>query len=212
MIAIGDLETFLGISAGTDLALVLDIEAAAVEFVENFTHRFFGSTASDEGSDYSEVVEGQGHDELWLSEAPATLPPSVLQQPWPGATQVTITASDSDGYVQRGPRLVRKGGFVWRLGYEYVVTYDRGYVQTAAASADVTPEDVAAPDDIRHAVKKIVRIEYREIKSKAAVGGGLKSETMGNYSYTLGDLDEGRVFGADPILRQTLEHYRRRYV
>jgi len=203
MISIDDLETFLGIADGTDTELLIDIEGAAVEWFEQQTQRFFGAVAS-----VTERPVGNGKRDLYLSE-PITAVTSVTRQAYPGADTETITEGDDDGFEIRDMHLTRKGGYVWTSGYEYIVVFTRGYTLTAAAVADTTPADIAAPDDVRMAIKQIVSFWYNA--GDPADGSSQKtSETMGNYSYTRGALfttPEAMLNGI-PGLRETIAAYR----
>lgn len=203
MISIDDLELFLGIADGTDTALLIDLEAAAVEWFEQQTQRYFGAVAST-----TERPQGNGKRDLYLAE-PVTAVTSVTRQAYPGADTETITEGDDDGFEVRDMHLTRKGGFLWSSGYEYIVVYTRGYTETAAAEEDVTPADIAAPDDVRMAIKQIVAFWYNG--GEMAEGSSQKtSETMGNYSYTRGALfttPEAMLNGI-PGLRQTIASYK----
>lgn len=203
MIGITELERFLGISAGTDTVLLCEIEAEAVQWLESETHRYLEAAASD-----TKILPGNGKPDLYLLE-PITSVTSVLRQLYPGATQETITEGDADGFEVRDMHLTRKGGFVWNRGYEYLVTYVRGYTETSPAQADITPADIAAPDDIRRAVKGIVAFWYNA--GEPSSGASQKtSETMGNYSYTRGALftNPDAMLNAVPGLRQTVAAYK----
>jgi hypothetical protein len=205
MIAIADLETFLGIAAGTDLALLLELESASVEWFGAQTDRYFGAAAET-----TQVVEGNGQRDLYLAEVPDPAEDiEVIEQAYPGDDTEEVTASDEDGFVVRDQHLARKGGYVWSLGYEYLVTYTRGYVETAPAVAGVTPADIAAPDAVRQAVKQIVAFWYNA--GEPGDGASQKtSETMGNYSYTRGALftNPDAMLNGIPGLRQTIATWR----
>ena len=144
MISIEDLRVHLRAGVSDD-GYIEALEVGAVAHVERETGRYFGAVASD-----TEYLVGTGGVKLWLKEAPdeTTNPVAVNEAANPGATQTTITAGNDDGFLVRGPRLVRKNGFAWTLGYEYEVAYDRGY----AAGSE--------PDDIRQAVQAIVGLWY----------------------------------------------------
>jgi hypothetical protein len=190
-----DLEAFLGLAAGTDTDLLVELEAAAVAWLQGQTNRYFGATAAQ-----TVILEGNGTQDLYLPE-PITAVSSVLSQSFPGGTQTAITAGGDDGFEIRDMHLARKGGYRWSRRTEYVVTYTRGYTQSDAGP----PANIAAPDDIRHAVKQIVSFWY--MAGKPWEGASQKtSETFGNYAYTRGALfaaPEAMLNGI-PGLRQTI--------
>ncbi|GMV06723.1 MAG: hypothetical protein AMXMBFR53_29980 [Gemmatimonadota bacterium] len=139
MIALADLKLDLRLTGTADDAYVTNLEASAVAYIQKRTNRYFGAEAAT-----TEYVTGDGTTKLWLSEAPTTLPSTLLERAYPGSTSsTTVTASASDGYTQRGMCLVRKG-YLWTRGYEYEVTYTRGY----AAGSE--------PEDIQRAVRGLV--------------------------------------------------------
>lgn len=177
MISQADLELYLGLTAGTDTALLIDIEAEAVAWFSKQTGRYFGAE-----EEVTEIVIGTGESNLYLTEEPVdgeTV--AVVEQAYLGDTQTTITESADDGWAVRDQHLARKGGYVWQLGYEYLVTYTRGYNQVAVGP----PANIDAPDDVRRAIKAIVAWWYNG--GDPADGSSQKtSETMGNYSYTRG--------------------------
>lgn len=156
MISLAKLKAALRITASTDDGYLVDLEVQAVSFVERETGRYFGAVAS-----VTEYLIGGGTDTLFLSEAPAAPPTTVTERTYPGGDATTITAADADGYVLRGTmKLVRKGGGIWARGYEYEVTYDRGY----AAEAE--------PGEIRMLVTDLVAYWYEERVPVASLGSG----------------------------------------
>lgn len=199
MIGLDELKRHGEISGADDDALLQELEPSVVAFVEGYTKRYFGAP-----EEVTEIVEGQGVATLFLGEEPDTdLDIAVIEQAYPGATQTTIAEADADGFVVRGRKLVRKGGHAWRDGYEYLVTYTRGYAQTDPGP----PPDIAAPDDIRGVTRKLTLAAYREVKRKDQ---GLTQESLGDRSYSKGapfafqdgELKKLGVF-------TTLEHWRR---
>lgn len=108
---------------------LLELERMAVEYLERRTHRSFQGKAA-----VTEYLEGNGRREIYLPEPlyvgkeVSTAPTTIDERPYPGSTETTITDTDDDGFIFRdGQRVIRKGGGVWTNGYEYEVTYDRGY-------------------------------------------------------------------------------------
>lgn len=186
MIALADLKALLD-EGGTDHDSFLTLqEAAAVEFVQRYTGRYFGASEQAE-----QIVPGVGTNTLWLADDAAAVA-SVHESIYPGAAESEILAGDVDGFVIRGRRLVRKGGSVWRRGHEYRVIYTRGY----AAGNE--------PADIRGAVLELVRYRYGQRKAGA---DGMKSESIGGYSYTLADAKE--ALSGNAGVMDVLGHWRR---
>lgn len=139
MLIFDELRDELNVDSTSETDYVEALEASAVAYIEKRTNRYFGPVAQT-----TEYVIADGSTKLWLAEAPSTLPASVIERAFPGATSsTTITAAADDGYTQRGICLVRKG-YIWSPGFEYEVTYERGY-----ASGE-------EPADIRQAVAQLV--------------------------------------------------------
>lgn len=154
MISIPELKAALRLTTDADNGYLADLEAAAVDVVQNETNRYFGPVGPA-----TEYLEGGGTRDLFLSEPPASLPATVSERAYPAGTATTITAADSDGYVLRGTmKLVRKAGLVWTFGYEYEVTYSRGYA------------DSSEPADIRQAVTQLVSHWYEHRLPVGKVG------------------------------------------
>lgn len=124
MITVPDLKAHLRVEEDStdEDALIADLEAAAVNAVENYCDRHFGGVES-----VTEYLEGTGTDQMWLRDAPSTAPTTMTERSYPGAVGITITATDDDGFYVRGRRLVRKGGGKWLRGHEYETAYSRGY-------------------------------------------------------------------------------------
>jgi hypothetical protein len=127
-----------------------------------------------------EYLEGRGDRSLWLDAEPV------------GAVTVEHDgeAIDPATYEARGRQLVRTDGRWWAFE-EYTVSYERGYTEETL------------PDDIRQAVHDLVSEGWTQ-QGK----GGLKSETIGGYSYTRADV--GNMGGeAATRVDQTIQNWRR---
>lgn len=195
MISTTDLRVWLGIDAGdtTYDKILGDLEPRAVALLQRESGRYFGAVAST-----TEYLAGRGTPDLWLAEVPVgdpAIPATVIQRSGPGARETTITAVDDDGYVlrtsDREARLVRKSGYVWTEGQEFEVTYDRGY----AAGSE--------PGDVLQAVIDIVTRTFKRRGSE-----GLKSESIGGYSYTVLD-DDGSELVISPFTQSVIRNWRR---
>jgi len=175
-------------AATTDGVVLADMIGRAVEFIQSQTRRYFGPV-----TETTEYLSGNGSRTLRLSE-PAVITDSasevneVLERLYAGADPTTIT----DFEIREGANtsyLVRLDGSVWTFGYEYQVTYSRGYV------VDEGPKDIE--DMILGLIK---------VKLKFAGHEGMRSETAAGYSYTrFGDEDLDAVEGA----RDTIKAWRR---
>lgn len=195
MIALSDLKAWLGnpTEAGVDDILTA-LEARAVDIVLAETERYFSTEAT-----HTEILRGEGVRRLWLNENPSALT-SVEERHRPGDSWTAIGENDSDGWELRqasapsGTAAVhRKNGHVWAFGYEYRIIYDFGYASGSE------------PGEIRQAVLDLVALKFGERKR-----AGLRSETLGDYSYTtLADSMGHRDLRAIPGLSRTLRRWRR---
>lgn len=167
MIGLTELRDFLRLrdDEHDDDSFIMQLEANAVAMVESAT----GYTYPAQGP-VVEYVRGTGTDELFLGLTPTADPTEVLERAKVGDVGTAITSAQSDGWVRRGGRLVRKAGAVWIRGAEYQVTYVGGFVPDTE------------PGDVRQAVMQIVGVLFRG-RGK----DGLRSETVGgadsSYSY-----------------------------
>jgi hypothetical protein len=175
MIPITELLDALELDDFGDWEVLEKLEAAAAAFVEREANWHFVEVAG-----VSQIVTGNGSNQLRLRGLIPSAPATVSESAYVGATPATITASESDGYVVRTSGvpvnrayLVRKHGYVWSDGYEYTVTATLGY--TAGEE----------PAEIRELVRDLVLLKWAE---RDAAGGVFKSESIGPYTYTAGDL------------------------
>lgn len=178
-------------------ALIEALIPAVVAFVETYTHRYFGPLELTE-----ETIAGHGKRHLWLRDIPVAVESGVEavetvgEYEYPGATVDTITHSDTDGFALRTRDheawLTRHGGYVWTLGYEYVVEYWRGYIEDAG------------PADIEQAMIDLISLRLNLTSDGKTLG--MRSETIGGYSYTrFGEAD----FDSLPGVQTTLDAWKR---
>lgn len=131
MIDLPDLKAALNIPA--DMAdhddYLQELEEVAVAYVGRVTGRYLG--AVDDEAEF--VVPGDGIVSLFLPQRVSEVT-AVSERPYPGGVETVIATDDADGWELRlasgethGARLVRKGGYIWHRGYEYVVTATIGY-------------------------------------------------------------------------------------
>lgn len=178
MITLATLKAHLGITTSADDAVLTALEQAAVEFVQNFTGRYFGPP-----DETTEIFDGVYPSRaLYPLEVPFGTPAPVLES---RNSDNTWTAIDPVDYELIGSGFYPLSDFP--TGTRNIrITYTRGY------------EAGEEPADIRAAVINIVGAMY-----SARGSGGMKSETIGGYSYTRGVLED------DPVLYQSLSSWQR---
>lgn len=161
------------------------LEEAAVAFVETQTGRYFGPP-----EEYTEQLAGRGVGSLWLSSRPVAGdgPLVVLEErSYPGSDPQPLVIDEDFGIVLHSDdaELVRFGGCLgWPRGYSYTATYRRGYAPGEE------------PADIRQLVIDLVAVRY-----SMAGREGLRSESVGGYSYTrFGDSDLDAVMGGSATI------------
>lgn len=170
MISVATLQAALPAAATADTVELGNMIERARVFIEKTTRRYFGSIET-----HTEYVYGTGSRVLRLKEQAViedTDYPedsiTVAERPWPGDAMTAI-----EGFLIRLQEedkvslLVRTGGSVWTKGYEYAVTYERGY------GIDNGPPDIAQ-----------LIIDLIEPRLTTAGGEVLQSESIGGVSYT----------------------------
>ena len=185
MIELLALKEWLGDPPSSEDVLVEALEVRAVAFVQRMTGRFFGT----DGTTLVEVLQGASTNLLWLNDPPASIT-TVEERQQIGDSWTTITAGDDDGYEFRGVRLLRKGGSLWQLGWEYQVTYLFGY----AAGAE--------PGEVQQLVMDLVKLKYDERTTNLAVS----QESVGPERYAR-DAFTGDLLSI-PWVRETVESWR----
>ena len=149
-----------------------DLIRRATEFVERQTGRYFGEPEAE-----TYYLVGLGDRNLWLPEKPVAdeygeydQPLMVFERAYPGADDLELDIGTDYEVRVRGAesRLVRLGNQVWREGYEYEVTYTRGYAVDTG------------PGDVRQVVLDLCALKVGERGSE-----GIRSESIGSdYQYT----------------------------
>lgn len=188
MVSVERVRAAVPAAVSEETTLIQDMIERATSFVQTRTRRYFGPI-----SEWTEYLSGSGGRKLWLGER--VIPDEdygalvlVEERAYPGGSPTEIVIGDYQ--VRRGPEdsdrsyLVRLGGYVWSSGLEYAVTYERGYDMDAG------------PPDITQLV-----IDLVALKLKFKGFEGMRSETIGGYSYTRfgeGDLDS--IDGAKAII------------
>lgn len=178
MIAIDDLLSWLGNPGEPNVLTVLEaLEGMAVDIVQRETGRYFGPVV-----EHVELLSGVGTARLRLRERPDEVA-LVEHRMRPGDAW-----ADVDGFelytlprATVGSELVRTGHQRWLLGHEYQATYNFGYAEGEE------------PGEIRAAVMDVVDLLYHDRTRK-----GLRSESIGDYSYTalVGATGRGDIMAA----------------
>jgi hypothetical protein len=188
MIPLDELRTYLGLPEDddTEAAVLLELERNALAFVQTQARRYFGPPAP-----VTEYLAGTGSRSLWLSDVPLEPEepadpeddptPRVLVLDLNHAAAAATPLEDFDLRVadERDAALVRHGALRWSPLREYAVTYQRGY------------REGEEPGDIRQLVLDLVSVKFALRGSE-----GLRSESMGGYSYTrIGETDMDAATG-----------------
>lgn len=187
MISLVDLKSWLGVTGTADDMLLVDLEKRAVVWIERQTDRYFGPPAAT-----TETISGRGTGTVYLKELPAASPAPVVDLDL-GSGYTVVPLADytlDQGAVYHDT--------YWPFGRRNIrVTYTRGYAPGTE------------PGDIKQLVLDVVALLYRRAKRKA---DGLQSETIGDYSYTLGaDKGEDPLMSI-PTAEATLDAWRRVHV
>jgi len=152
-----------GVGTDVDPPVLQHLVERAIEFVQTQTRRYFGPT-----QEWTEYLIGSGSRVLRLPEAAAAPITAIEERPFPGDDPAVIADTD---FLQRDvdtiTHLVRKGGVVWTDGYEYAVTFQRGY-----GVGD-------GPKDIEQLILDLIALRLANVGRE-----GLLSETIGGYSYS----------------------------
>ena len=168
MIGLKELRTLLKEPPAEDDAYIKALERAAVAHAERVTGKYLGATAT-----HTDYLVGKGGQVLYLSGPIASGDGlAVTEAPYPGATGEDIT----EDVVVRGLKLFRTDGTQFAPGYEYAVTYSRGY---------------AADADLRGVVREIRGAEYTDgfrpyVNDQGAPGGNFRDADLAYWLTTYG--------------------------
>jgi hypothetical protein len=148
MFALDELKQHLRITGTEEDAYIAKLEAAAVQFVETQTGRYFGPVRS--------VTEyRRGFRQSLVLRNPPDGPVTVLRRYT--ATSDSVALADTE-YAVRGRQLIRPSG--WGA-YEYEVTYTTGYTMGME------------PADIRDVVRKLVAMAFH---ARSGIDGQLSED------------------------------------
>lgn len=180
MISVPDLKAWLQQPDEEGLTeLLTSLEERAVDIVLQETERHFDVAAA-----LTEYRIGAGTRTLQLNENPTAIT-SVEERLNVGDAFTAIVEGDSDGFELRPPKtsaiaskatLLRKGGIVWRFGWEHRIIYSFGYVAGSE------------PGAIRQAVMDLVALKYLQRGKE-----GLQAYRAGDVAWT--------QFSGDDVLR-----------
>ena len=163
-----------------DLNLLID---AASEYIEQFCDRAFYTTTYT-----SEKYDGNGEDDFWPHNYPVTAISSLAIS---GSTVTESADYSGSGYFlydrpQNAPSRIHYDGGFSEGHQNVVISYTAGYA--------------TIPSDLAQACRDLVIWKFKQRKEP-----GIKSEHIGNYSYTRGDLEAAGVM-------TVLQIYKRKWV
>lgn len=195
VVLLADLKRALGLEASytDDDELLVDLENQAVAFVESQTERTWGEPAQR-----TVFINGLGVRTLYLPGhiQAAAGPGSIVtvrqrSMASPGDWEV----ADETMFERRGDTLIRIDVPRWSHLGEYEVTFTDGYTLGQA------------PKDIQALIIDLVSIAYSGLGEE-----GVKSETLGDYSYTLDAAVTAAAASMGDSSIATLNRYRRIHV
>ena len=153
-------KAWLAVDTSDDDALIQGAMDRALESVERELDWHFGAAEAVE-----EILSGTGQRALWIRQPPIGGDPVVSVRSTVGGTWETVSTDD---YETIGRGFFNVGN--WTLGVRnYRVAYSQGFAQV--------------PGDIEALLLELVAGWYDNRGVE-----GVKSERIGDYAYTLGDL------------------------
>lgn len=161
LVTLADLKTLLGITGVAEDAYLTLMCGIASDIVEKFCGRVFTKTTYPD-----EIYEGTGNHRLVLRQSPIVSITSIKYRTGTPGTPQWQTIDDAFYYTNGDTGIVYMDNHFFGQGNSYAVTYEAGYT--------------TIPSDLQMAVALIVG-QYRATKGQAS---GMKSETLGEYSYT----------------------------
>lgn len=168
--------------------LLTMLEDQAATFVDTQTGRKFSAPIEDERTEF---VSGLGTRTLFLAGHVSGDEPEIVSVRRRALNGIDFEDVDPEEYILRGDTLVSTGG-PWSHLYEYEVVYADGY------------EVDTAPADIQALVIDLVGIAFSALGEE-----GIKSETIGDYSYTLDSAVTTAAASLSDTSSMTLNRYRR---
>lgn len=164
---LADVKSWLAITVptwDTELQALMD---RALYAVQRELDWYFGAPRAA-----TEILDGTGNRELWIRQPDAGGNLAVSSRSTVGGTW---SAVDTDDYESDGRGLFNTGN--WTRGVRnYRVTYSEGFA--------------TMPGDIEQLLLDLVSLKWKRRTSDP----GLKSERIGDYAYTRGDLEESALW------------------
>jgi len=179
-----------GIGVDMDPSAVDAMIARAVAWVQTQTHRYFGTPI-----DTPEYYRGLGLYELYLNEhfteGDSDDEVTVLERLTPSLSIAAVTGFDVRDHGT-ATVLIRTDGAVWGQGYDYTVTYRRGY------DVDCGPADIEQ-----------LLLDWIALKLNTQGSDGLRSESLAGYSYERAASGDGIQVQQIPGAGDTIAAWRR---
>lgn len=208
---LAQLKEVLGIAAGdmTQDARLTSLLTLAMTEVEGMTKRYFGlpmvRLEYRDGTDDAELALHGHIDDSALADNPSeTLDPTTslviarrARRPW-GVGTTWVDLVEGTDWERRDQVIVYLSELaIWWANYEYRLTYQDGYAEI--------------PADVRAVIIEIAFSQLALEHRQADGSGGIKSETLGDFAYSL-DLSAigagGNTMLSDSAKR-TLNRYKR---
>lgn len=179
-------EDYLGTSLPNTLTTQLNLWITAVqEWIDNYTNTTF------ESSSETRYYDGNGDRELLVDLFHGT--PAIVILDTDGADDVTIT----DAYVDKYPlNRTTKDTVYLKSGAEVTLFPSYRYAVKITATFGWS---AACPEEIKLAATRLLA----HLLNKRLSGGVIRSESLGDYSVTLAEIDEeADILGVKNILDQ----------
>jgi len=182
LVSLDDAKEVLSITGDAEDDKIINLINRATDIIETYCNgRRFASTTHT-----NEIYDGTGDYYLPLEHYPVTTLTSVERRtgdfdtPAWEALESAFYDLDDDG--ERGPGMVYHSGGFMEGARNYRITYTAGYT--------------TIPNDLQQACFKLIAFLYTQTKAT-----GMKSETLGEYSYTKADNESTlKELGLDEVL------------
>lgn len=168
-----DLSDYLGRDVSADPRTVIALDAAC-DIVRGYIRQDVNLVEDD-----LVKLDGTGSRTVPLPELPVLSVTDVTVYDTDGQNEDVLVVNDD--YILGNHGLLIRVGTVWRPGRRNVwVTYSHGWDITGTPPYD-EPEATGVPSDIRMVA---LQLAARTYTAPQYGNGSLRSETIGNYSYT----------------------------
>lgn len=181
-IGVGDLETFMEVSAG---ALNADLAELAVAASQQKIREYLDQEITYHANEVA-YLDGGGRRKIRLPQRPVRAVDLVEER----TGTATFSTLASENYFLRRSILIRVDGYIWEAGEANLrVTYDHGY-DVGVMDSDPSTEQIFVPADISLVALSLSRRMYENMGEEEESLGEVKQETIGSYSYTLSSAAE----------------------